>query len=75
MLLLLKSIQEKTRFKRTLCVSLKRRMINDVSRVSTLKRCNGVSTPFKKYMNSGHPDIFGPPCDCLNCGGTGCQYC
>ena len=22
-----------------------------------------------------NPDIFGPPCDCLNCGGTGCQYC
>ena len=28
---------------------------------------------FKKVV--GHPDIFGPPGDCLNCNGTGCQFC
>lgn len=74
MLLVFENIQQKPRFKRKFCVSLERRII-DVSRVSTLKRCNGVETPFKKYMNSGHPDIFGPPCDCAFCGGIGCSYC
>ncbi len=39
-----------------------------------------VSVQFKKPKKTmkkivGHPDIFSPACDCLNCGGTGCQFC
>ena len=30
-------------------------------------------TIYKKIV--GHPNIFGPHCDCLNCNGTGCQFC
>ena len=85
MLSFLKNIQQKPRFKRTFCVSLKGRI--DVSRVSTLKRCNGVETPFKNKVsfsrelsgiileNSNHPDIFGPHHDCAACGGIGCGHC
>ena len=28
---------------------------------------------FKKIVEN--PKIFRPPCDCLNCNGTGCQFC
>ena len=27
-------------------------------------------TIYKKIVG-----IYGPPCDCLNCGGTGCKHC
>ena len=30
-------------------------------------------TIYKKIV--GHPDIFGPPCDCGACGGGGCGHC
>ena len=32
---------------------------------------------FKKNIkkNVGHPDIYGPPCDCGACGGIGCGHC
>ena len=30
-------------------------------------------TIYKKVV--GHPDIYGPPCDCYGCGGTGCSRC
>jgi len=81
----LRKFQQPKRFKRTFCVSLNRRII-DVSRVSTLKRCNGVETPFKKLSfsrelsgiileNSKHPDIYGPLVECGLCGGNGCSHC
>jgi hypothetical protein len=45
----------------------------------------GLRLHYKSAHSSNHssksqecfenPDIFSPACDCLNCGGTGCQFC
>ena len=29
----------------------------------------------KKAIYKKIVGIYGPPCDCLNCGGTGCKHC